>query len=223
MDAVPGLQANRYVVCDPFFKRCIVTHRMYQLDFTIYIELDFSMDRRTKRRIAITLLFIALGTLSAGILISPLWGRYVDFWLINVIQPAHIFSLPALVAVPFAILTVMLPVFALGAGLGLAARSFVRLKETEISSEYIEDISVSLIKLESASTYFQNLALSIEEGVASAERLKMDIYSLRELKAEDSKKLQSKFRLIRGASMPMLVLSHTSAFVAGVAMSIAGN
>ena len=106
---------------------------------------------------------------------------------------------------------------------GLMARPFVRLKETEVASEYLVDISTSLSKLKAASAYFQDLALSIEAQAASADRLKTDIESLQELKAEDAKKLRSKFHLIRDISLPLRVFSHLTAFFAGVATSVIGN
>jgi len=181
------------------------------------------MNRRTKRRIAVSLLFLALGIVSLIMFFTSIWDAYVDYFLHKIVVPLSIFSLPSWAAVPVAMLVVVSPLLVLGTVLGFLARPFIRLNETEVSGEYLADITASLSKLKAASVYFQDLSLSIEVHAASVERLKTDIESLQELKGEDVKKLQSKFHLIRGISMPMRVLSHLVVFVAGVAMSVVGS
>lgn len=181
------------------------------------------MDRRTKRRIAILLLFTALGAISITIGFTPVWGAYVEYWLKSVVVPLGILSLPPWLALPLATLNIMLLPYLLGGAIGLLARPFIRLKEQEVAEEYVGDISSSLSKLKSASAYFQGLALSIESQAATVGRLKEDIESLQELRGEDEKKLKNKFRFVRGFSVPLLVLSHLVAFVFGVVTSVAGN
>lgn len=169
------------------------------------------------------MLFVVLGAMALTILLTPIWGAYIEYWLNSVVKPLGILLLPTWLALPLATLTVMLVPYSLGAFLGLLARPFIRLKEQDIASEYLGDIASSLSKLKSASAYFQDLTLSIEAQAATVERLKTDIESLRELKDEDEKKLRSKLRLVRGVSIPLLVLSHLAVFVLGVATSVAGN
>ena len=187
------------------------------------LSLDFNMDRRTKRRVAIILLFVALGAIAFAMFFTPVWGAYVEYWLNSVVAPLGILSLPPWLALPLATLNVMLLPYLLGGVLGLLAMPFIRLKEQDITSEYLGDIASSLSKLKSASAHFQELALTVESQTATVERLKTDIESLRELKDEDEKKLKSKLRLVRGVSIPLLVLSHLAVFVLGVATSVAGN
>lgn len=178
------------------------------------------MDRRTKRRLAIALLFLALGIIGYGIVFTPLWGIYVEYSLKSVIEPVGIFRLPPLVSIPLAIIAIMFPLFILSSVIGLIARPFVRLKETELAAEYLNDISSALSKLKSASTYFQELALSVESQAATVDALKNEVKALQELKEEDAKRLKMKFRVVSGISIPMLVLSYLFVFVFGVATSV---
>jgi len=181
------------------------------------------MDRRTKRRIAIAVLFIVLGLLTLLMALSSTWGVYVEYFLKSVVLPLGIFSLPSWLAAPVAIFVVMFPIITLGGVIGFAARPFIRLKEAQVANEYIGDISSSLSKLKSVATYFQELALTIESQAATADRLKNNIESLQEIKGEDAKKLKSKIRFVRGVSVPLLVLSHLVVFIFGVATSVAGS
>lgn len=189
----------------------------------VYFTLDFNMDRRTKRRIAVVLLFVAFGAIALVMFFTPVWGAYVEYWVTSVVAPLGILSLPPWLALPLATLNVMLLPCLLGGVLGLLARPFVRLNEQDVATEYLSDIASSLSKLKSASTYFQDLALTVESQAATVERLKTDIESLRELRDEDEKKLKSKLRLVRGVSIPLLVLTHLAVFALGVATSVAGN
>jgi len=181
------------------------------------------MNLRTKRVIALVSLFTAQAIFAACMFLTPIWKIYVDYSLTHFVKPLKLFFLPTWVSYPLAIFVVMFPVVLAGAALGAFARPFVRIKEPDLAAEHISDANAALESLKSASEYFQKLSLNIQSRIQEAEKLAEEINTLQEIRSEKAEGLQAKIRIVRGVTFPMLVISHISTLLLGIAGGVAAN